>query len=198
MARYTGPKVKIERREGVNIYGKNKRQRKDLPGSGARKTPPSRPGEYAVQMRETQRLKRTYGLLEKQFTRVIKQALKSTGNSGTRLLQLMEMRLDNVVFRLNFAKSRLQARQFVNHGHVKVNGKKLDIPSYVVQVGDEVEIDSELLSKISQTFVPGANEQDAAKWLEKTANSGKILDVPQRADLDQSINERLIIEFYSR
>ncbi len=200
MARYTGPKVKQERREGVSLFGKNKRQRKDLPGSGTSKGRQSRPSEYAIQMRETQKLKRTYGVLERQFSNIIKDALKSTGNSGTRLLQLLELRLDNVVYKMNFAKSRMQARQLVTHGHVKVNAKKLDIPSFRVSIGDEIEIDADVLAglNIEEIKKSEAGNEPKIAWLDRSSNSGKVLLIPQRAELDQGINERLIIEFYSR
>lgn len=198
MARYTGPKRRLERREGTSLFGSEAwKKRPTQPGQHPIQR--SRPSEYAIQFREKQKVKRIYGLLEKQFRRVISTALKSTGNSGTILLQELELRLDNIVYRMGFAKTRMQARQFVNHGHVLVNGKKVSIPSYRVNIGDKIELKKKLTDsdaakaraeELKETKVPG--------WLSGSKNKGEVLEIPKRSELDQSINERLIIEFYSR
>lgn len=202
MARYTGPTIKLERRENYSLFGSNKYQKR--PGNpGQHPTSKSRPSEYAVQIREKQKVKRIYGVLEKQFRLVVKNALKSKGNSGTRLLQILETRLDNVVYRMGFAKTRMQARQFVSHAHVKVNGERINIPSFQVTPGDVVSIDKKIadgdmvkVTTISNTTTNA--EFKAPSWLTVSNAEAKIIDLPARAEMDQGINERLIIEFYSR
>ena len=136
-----------------------------------------------------------YGLLEKQFRLTYFRASKATGNTGTRLLQLLELRLDNVVYRLGLAKSRNQARQFVTHGHVAVNGEKTDIPSYTVSVGDEISYSTRFNKREISKLIKAENKKaEVPAWL----GDGKIKSVPTRDMLDQSIKERLIIELYSR
>lgn len=198
MARYTGPKWRISRRENADVFGNDKwRKRPSAPGQ----FPMSRnkPSEYAVQFREKQKVKRMYGLVEKQFRNYYEQALKATGNSGTRFLQLLEMRLDNVVYRLGYAHSRAQARQMVTHGQVILNGKKHNIPSTTVKSGDEVIFKPKFVE--SSAFKTLAEESKLAKvpgWLERLSNGGKVVAEPTREEMDPTIRERLIIEFYSR
>lgn len=198
MARYTGPKRRLERREGMTLFGTDKwRKRSTLPGQHPSQR--SRPSEFAVQFREKQRLKRIYGLQEKQFRSVVKESIKSRGNSGTVLLQNLELRLDNVVYRLGFAKTRMQARQFVNHGHVTVNDIKVSIPSYKVNTGDKVQLKTKLVSgDAAQARAEELKDAVIPEWLAQDKNGGKVIGAPKRAELDQSINERLIIEYYSR
>ncbi|MFW5702486.1 MAG: 30S ribosomal protein S4 [Candidatus Dojkabacteria bacterium] len=198
MARYTGPKRRLERREGTSLFGSEKWQKRpNQPGQHPISR--GRPSEYAVQFREKQKVKRIYGVLERQFQRIVRDALDSEGNSGTALLQYLELRLDNVVYRLGLAKTRMQARQFVNHGHVDVNGAKVDVPSFRVRVGDKITLRKKIVSsdaakareeELAEAFVP--------EWLESSKNGGKVKGIPKRSELDQSIEERLIIEFYSR
>jgi len=198
--RYTGPKRKIERRENATIYGSEKwRKRPTLPGQHpiSRK----RPSNYAVQFREKQKVKRTYLMTEKQFRRFFNEAKKSTGNTGTRFLQLLELRLDNVVYRMNLAMTRNQARQFVTHGHVRVNGKKLDIPSYVVKVGDEIEVISKIAK--SDAFKQIKEEikldkRQVPEWVNSLTSGGKVVSEPTRDQIDQGIKEQNIVELYSR
>lgn len=194
MARYTGPKRKISRRENYDIYGNDSWMRRPNP-PGVHTISKSRPSNYAVQLREKQKVKRIYGLLEKQFGQVYKDAIKVTGNTGTIMLQLLEMRLDNVVYKLKLAKTRNQARQFVTHGHVLVNGQKLDIPSHRLKVGDEVSLTPKLQKqehiKILQAELKNVK---IPEWLK----NGKIQSLPTRDMIDQGIEEQLIIEFYSR
>jgi len=194
MARYTGPKWKISRRENADVFGNEKWRKRPVP-PGVHPIGRGRPSEYAIQFREKQKVKRMYGLLEKQFRLTYFRASKATGNTGTRLLQLLELRLDNVVYRLGLAKSRNQARQFVTHGHVAVNGEKTDIPSYTVSVGDEISYSSRFNKREISKLIKAENKKaEVPAWL----GDGKIKSVPTRDMLDQSIKERLIIELYSR
>ncbi|MBD3280236.1 30S ribosomal protein S4 [Candidatus Dojkabacteria bacterium] len=198
--RYTGPKRKLERREQATLFGSDAwKKRSGLPGQHpvSRK----RPSNYAIQFREKQKVKRMYLMTEKQFKRFFNEAKKSTGNTGTRFLQLLELRLDNIVYRLGFAKTRNQARQFVNHGHVLVNGEKVDIPSMTLQVGDEVS----LKPKFAKSDIVGQIEAElktekhkAPGWLSKAKTSGKVLAEPTRDQMDKSIKEQNIVELYSR
>jgi small subunit ribosomal protein S4 len=198
MARYTGPKRRLERREGVSLFGNNKwQQRPGVPGDHPFTR--SRPTEYATQLREVQKTKRLFGLLEKQFRLTVKSALKSSGNTGTRLLQLLELRLDNVVYRMGLAKTRSQARQFVTHRHVKVNGKILNIPSALLSVNDTVEISSKLMdTDLGAVITKELEGYTAPEWVSVSGLQGKVVSEPKRPQMEQIINERLIIEFYSR
>lgn len=200
MARYTGPKRRLSRREGMPLFSKDATfiERKGAlpPGQhGTRRG--RRPSEYGIQLREKQKAKRMYGLLEKQFSKYYQLASKKKGVTGLAILGLLEFRLDNVVYRLAFASSRAGARQLVSHGHVLVDGKKVDIPSYQVKPGQTVAILGKMLdnnqvkkSLESVTTLPG--------WLEKKATVGKVLRSPERAEMEQGINEQLIVEYYSR
>jgi small subunit ribosomal protein S4 len=198
MARYTGPKRRLERRAGVTLFGSNAWEKR--PGNpGQHPMSRTRPSEFSTQIKEKQKVKRIYGLLEKQFRRVVDQALKSKGNSGTILLQILESRLDNIVFRLGFAKTRMQARQFVGHKHIKVNGAVVNIPSYQVKAGDKLEIAKQITeSELGKVIAADLKDYKAPEWLEKSGTSGKLVAIPSRSQMDQSINERQIIEFYSR
>jgi small subunit ribosomal protein S4 len=198
MARYTGPKRRLERREKASLFGSDKWQKRPT-NPGQHPVQRSRPSEYAMQFREKQKVKRIYGLLEKQFSRAVAEAIQTKGNSGTILLQSLEMRLDNVVYRLGLAKTIMQARQFVNHGHVQVNGQKVDIPSYSVSIGDKITVKKKITDsdagkvraeELKDAFIPD--------WLNNSKSGGEIVAAPKRAQLDQTIDERLIIEFYSR
>jgi len=193
MARYTGPKWKISRRENYDVFGEDWRRRPNPPG--VHTTSKGRPSNYAVQFREKQKVKRIYGLMEKQFKKIYQDASKATGNTGTRMLQLLELRLDNVVYKLKLAKTRNQARQFVTHGHVEVNGKKVTIPSYTLNVGDEVTLSAKFQKaehiKIMQAELKNVQ---VPEWLK----NAKVQTLPTRDMLDQGIEEQQIIEFYSR
>ncbi|MBN1915972.1 30S ribosomal protein S4 [Candidatus Dojkabacteria bacterium] len=198
MARYTGPKWKISRREGASVYGDEKwKKRPTLPGQHP--TSMKRPSNYAIQLREKQKVKRMYGLLEKQFRGVYQKATAATGNTGTRLLQLLEMRLDNVVYRLGFAKTRNQARQMVTHAHVKVNDKKVNIPSYIVKVGDQIMIKgAEKKDNCVALIKLETKNAKVPLWLSRVSEGGEIKSVPTREMMDPTIKEQLIVEFYSR
>lgn len=200
MARYTGPKRRLSRREGLALFAKDAKalEKKGIipPGQhglGRRR----RISEYGIQLREKQKAKRFYGLLEKQFKRYFVEASKVKGATGLALLETLETRLDNVVYRLNFAKSRAGARQLVSHGHVKVNGKKVNIPSYKVSVNQTIEISSQMRDN---TQVKNSLEESETlpEWLDRKATVGKVLRIPNRDEMEQSINEQLIVEYYSR
>lgn len=196
MARYKGPKHRLARLEGVNILEKTsnslERRLNIIPGihgkKGRRKT-----SEYGIQLREKQKLKKIYGLLEKQFRNYVTNAQRNKGNTEEALVQLLETRLDNVVYRLGFAKSRFQARQIVSHRHVLVNGQKINIPSYQVKTGDTVTLDPKMLK-----FQEKKEENVMLPFLERTETEGKLVKLPESADVPNPVDYQLVIEFYSR
>ncbi|MBQ9992643.1 MAG: 30S ribosomal protein S4 [Firmicutes bacterium] len=208
MARYTGSVCRLCRREGTKLYLKGDRcysqkcaivKRNYAPGQhgqGRKKT-----SEYGLQLREKQKVRRIYGVLENQFRAYFDKAERMQGVTGENLLKLLEFRFDNVVYRLGFASSRVDARQLVRHGHFTLNGKKANIPSIQLKVGDVVAIteksmDSPKLKALAET----AGTRVVPAWLElnKEACSGKVIAAPARADIDAEINEQLIVELYSR
>lgn len=198
MSRYTGPKWRINRREGATVLGSGEKWRRRPTAPGMYPTS-RRPTEFGTQLREKQKVKRMYGMTESQFRRFYALAMKATGNTGTRMLQLLEMRIDNVLYRLGLAKTRAQARQFVTHGLVKLNGRKHNIPSTILSVGDELE----LIAKISKAehFAVMRQELKMVKtpdWLHSLATGGKVTAEPTREMMDKTINERLIVEYYSK
>jgi small subunit ribosomal protein S4 len=201
MARYTGPKNKISRREGVNLFGSTsrslERRLNQPPGMQARGRR-RRISDYAVRLREKQKMKRMYGLMERQFVRLFEEARRRPGNTGLNLLQLLEQRLDNTVYRLGLAKTRPQARQFVTHGHVTVNGRKVDIPSYQVRPGDVIGLDPTILKTpdVEELLESGAPYRPG--WLSLDGNTGRVLRAPTRDEIDAHFREELVIEFYSR
>ena len=200
MARYTGPKTKIARKFGEPIFGDDKvLAKKNYPpgqhGANRRK----KTSEYGAQLREKQKAKYTYGVLERQFRNLFEKAARTKGITGEVLLQLLESRLDNVVYRMGIGSSRPQSRQIVNHGHITVNGKPVNIPSYQVKPGDEIGIKE---SKTDNTLFKELRGAKIVmpKWVEFDTESfkGKIIDIPKREDIDLNINEQLIIELYSK
>ena len=200
MAKYTGPKDRLSRREGFDIFSAGtKLTRLNVPpGVHGPKGSYRKSSQYGKQLREKQKVKRIYGVLEKQFRRYVGEALKSRGNTGEALLVSLEKRLDNIVYRLGFAPSRPSARQIVSHRHVLVDGKKVNIPSYSVKVGQTVSLDSKAV-KIPE--VKKAIEQKDFKvpsWLERKAVVGKVKASPKREDIIEPISEQDIVEFYSR
>lgn len=206
MARYTGPKFRLDRRERVNLFLKGPRSigpkhplvKKGAlpPGQHGKKALFAKTSDYGKQLREKQKAKRMYGVLERQFQRYIKEATRSGGNSGDALLKILETRLDNVVYRLGFAYSRAQSRQLVNHGHVLINEKKLDIPSYNVKVKDLITIKGKAQSF---DFVKSSQkESKPPRWLARKALVGKMVSLPTEEDLEVGIEVKKIIEFYSR
>ncbi len=199
MARDLEPKWKRCRREKYSLFDSDDwKRRPTAPGQhGAKRG--RRPSSYAIRFREKQKVKRIYGLLERQFRRFFKMATKAKGNTGVKLLQLLEMRLDNVVYRLGIAPTRRAARQLVNHGHITVNGKKVDIPSYITEVNDEIYLKKSTKEKdFVKVFKEEAKEVRNPSWLRRFSSGGKVLSEPKRNMIDPGINEQHIVEFYSR
>ncbi len=200
MARYTGPQVKQSRREGVALTDKAQKyldRRPYPPGEHGRGR--IRQSEYLLQLREKQKTRRFYGVLEKQFRRYYEKANRQPGITGENLLRMLEMRLDNVVYRLGFAATRRQSRQLVNHGHFRVNGKKVDIPSYQVKPDDIITLKQ---GSNAEGVVRAATELVAAvaPWLQADydALNGKVLKAPERSEIDTPVSEQLIVELYSK
>ena len=211
MGRYRGPVCRLCRREGEKLFLKGERcytpkcaieRRNYPPGMHGRRTQfRRRVSDYGLQLREKQKAKRIYGVMERQFRRYFQQALKHKGMTGANLLQTLERRLDNVVYRLGLADSRAQARQLVTHGHITVNGRKMNIPSYLVRAGDVIGVRER--SRRNAHFRGLADKLDPANvpaWLQldPQALEGRVLSLPQRDQIDEPINEQLIVEFYSR
>lgn len=191
MARYTGPRKKILRKFGM------------LPESPPRwrrgKQRRRRVSDYGVRLQEKQKLKFIYGILERQLRRYLDRATHDPQNTGTVLFQLLESRLDNLVFRLGLSKTRRQARQLVNHGHVLVEGKKIDIPSYNVGVGQAISLTSDTLKQVHvQQALEEAKEEPLSAWLERKGPVGKLARLPNRDEIAHEIDESLVIECYSR
>jgi small subunit ribosomal protein S4 len=205
MARYTGPSCKLCRREGTKLYLKGERCLSDKCAFNRRTSAPGQHGaakkkltEYGMQLREKQKAKRYYGVLEKQFRSYYEKADNQEGIAGENLLRLLERRLDNVVFRMGLANSHKEARQLVLHGHFTLNGKKANIPSMLVRVGDVVAVKETDSTKIKE-LVDAMGEKIAPKWLELDKNgSAKVIAMPERDDIDFEFNEQLIIELYSK
>lgn len=208
MARYTGPVCKLCRREGVKLFLKGDKcmtkctleRRSTKPGQhgGARARKES---GYAKQLREKQRVRRTYGILERQFRRHFDTAARRPGKTSENLLQILEMRLDNLVYRLGFADSRAQARQLVNHGHFAVNGRKTDIPSFIAKPNDVITVRER--SKGLEYFKTRAlllAQKGVPLWLQLNIDelSGRVVTIPARADLELPFDEQLVVELYQR
>lgn len=210
MARYTDPVCRLCRREGVKLYLKGERcytdkcaidRRGYAPGQHGQGGGRRRASEYGMQLREKQKARRVYGVLEKQFRSYYDEAARRKGITGDMLLQILETRLDNVVYRLGFASSRPEARQLVKHGHFSVNGRRLDIPSYQVRLGDVVSIREKSTGSAKFKELLEATEgKTILGWLERDLDnrSGKVVRMPAREEIDVPVAEQLIIEFYSR
>lgn len=210
MAKYTGPKCKLCRREMTPLMLKGQRCLTDkCPLKGSKKYPPGPPrkrrgkmSDYAVQLREKQKVKRTYGLLEKQFKINYERANRMKGVTGDNMLSLLERRLDNVIYRMGFASSRMQARQLIQHKHVMLNGIVIDIPSIIVREGNEVKIREKFLENvILEDSIKLSKAIDSKpEWVEVDYDNknGKILRLPVRSDIKDNFNEQLIVELYSK
>jgi small subunit ribosomal protein S4 len=200
--RYTGPKVKKARRLGMAFTAKDAKilqKRSSVPGQHGQNR--VRLSEYGLQLREKQKAKINYGVQERQFLRYFDKAIKQAGVTGDNLLKLLELRLDNVVYRLGFAETRAQARQLVNHGFFEVNGKKVDIPSYSCKPGDVVKVrTTKQASKYMQTIAEKLKGVNTQEWLDLQAKdwSGKVLSSPTPEQIENQINTQLIVEHYSR
>ena len=206
MARYLGPKLKLSRREGTDLFLKSgvraidsKCKLETAPGQhGARK---GRLSDYGLQLREKQKVRRIYGVLEKQFRNYYKEAARLKGNTGENLLQLLEQRLDNVVYRMGFASTRAEARQLVSHKAILVNGRVVNIPSYVITPEDTVVIREK--SKTQARIIAAlelAEQREKPTWVEVDGKKmeGTFKRLPERSDLSADINEQLIVELYSK
>lgn len=211
MARYTGPVCKLCRREGAKLFLKGDRcftakcafeKRSYPPGMHGRRARFRRKTtDFGTQLREKQKARRIYGVMERQFRRYFRMAEKRKGVTGANLLEALESRLDNVVHRLGFASSRAQARQLVRHGHFDVNGTKTNVPSYLVKQGDQISVRAR--SKTNEYFQAVAQEMEhrfVPEWLSVDVNSlsGRVLALPTREEIEAPLNEQLITEFYSR
>lgn len=208
MARYTDPKCRLCRRQGVKLFLKGQRclspkcpiERKGAvpPGELSKRRRRSKPSEYSIQLKEKQKVKRTYGILERQFKRYFEKARKDKEATGEALLQMLESRLDNIVYRLGFASSRVQARQLVSHGHILVNGRPVNIASFGLKPDDTIAFSPNGMK------VPFVKEALARKdvvipeWLKRKAAVGKLERLPLRNEIEGDVDEKLVVEFYSR
>lgn len=207
MARYLGPKGKLSRREGTDLFLKSTRRAiadkvkfESKPGQHGR-TSGSRTSDFGLQLREKQKVKRMYGVLERQFRRYFAEADRRKGNTGETLLQLLEARLDNVVYRLGFASTRAEARQLVSHKAIVVNGNVVNIPSYSVRVGDTVSVREKAKKQVRIAEALSLAEQSGfPMWVAVDAKKmeGSLKTLPDRSDYNQEVNESLIVELYSR
>ncbi|HLN21467.1 MAG TPA: 30S ribosomal protein S4 [Bacteroidales bacterium] len=202
MARYTGPKSRIARKFGEPIFGADKHlERKNFPpGQHGVNKKRKKTSEYGVQLREKQKAKYTYGILERQFRNTFEKASRSKGVTGEVLLQMLEARLDNVVYRLGIAPTRAAARQLVSHRHITVNGSVINIPSYSLKPGDIIGVREK--SKSLETIADALSSRNYSKlsWLEwdDTQMAGKFMNMPERSDIPENIKEQLIVELYSK
>jgi small subunit ribosomal protein S4 len=208
MARYTDASCKLCRREGQKLFLKGERCYTNKCAVGRRPYAPGQHGaqkkklsEYGIQLREKQKAKRFYGLLESQFRKYFEMAARKKGITGENLLQLLESRLDNVVYRLGFGTTRAEARQLVTHGHFEINGRRLNIPSYIVKVGDTVNVSEK--GKKSTRFkdiLDITGSKVVPKWLEVDQENlkGRVVALPSREDVDLNVQEHLIVELYSK
>ncbi|NYT84669.1 MULTISPECIES: 30S ribosomal protein S4 [Alcaligenaceae] len=207
MARYIGPKCKLSRREGTDLFLKSARRSLDSkckieskPGQHGR-TSGARTSDYGVQLREKQKLKRMYGVLEKQFRKYFAEAERRRGNTGETLIQLLESRLDNVVYRMGFGSTRAEARQLVNHRAIELNGHTADIASMLVKAGDVISIREKAKAQLRiRESLDLATGQGLPQWVEVDTNklAGTFKQAPDRADVARDVNESMVVELYSR
>ncbi len=208
MARYRDSLCRLCRREGEKLFLKGDRCYTDKCAFERRKYAPGQHGsgrskisDYGIQLREKQKVKRIYGVLERQFRKYFAEAQKRKGVTGELLLQFLEMRLDNIVYRLGFASNRRQARQIVNHGHIVVNGRKANIPSLRVRVGDQIEVREGSRSiPLIQESIAKIENRGVAEWLELDPDNfrGKVVGIPSREQIPLTVKENLIVELYSK
>ena len=201
MARYTGPKTKISRKFGEPLFGEDRTLEKKNypPGQHGNQRRRGKQSEYGMQLMEKQKAKFTYGILEKQFSNLFKEALRQKGVTGENLLRMCEMRLDNVVFRLGIAPTRRAARQLVTHNHITVNGDNINIPSYALKTDDIISVRerSKSLEVIKNSI---ASNKTQMEWLEfnSETKTGKVLAAPERIQIPENIKEQVIVELYSK
>jgi len=208
MGRYTGPVCRLCRREGTKLFLKGTRcdtpkcavdRREGVPGMHQFRR--GKASEYAIRLREKQKVKRFYGIFERQFRKYFEEANRRAGNTGDALMSLLERRLDNVVTRLGFAVSRPQARQLIRHGHILVNGRKLDIPSYLVRPGDQIKVKDREHSRRLVTTIMAEGTQQVPDWLERTGTEppeGRVNRLPTMQDIGLPVSPQLIVELLSR
>jgi len=203
MARYIGPKDKINRRFGIPLFGPSKalERRNYPPGPHGLRAGRKKKSDYSIALGEKQKLKFLYGVLEKPFRAYYEEASRQTGITGDTLQRLLETRLDNVCYRLGFSNSRQASRQLVNHGHVLVNGKRVDIPSYQVKPGDEIKIGPKASSQqLAMRMLDLTQSRPVKDWItvDRQALSGKVVRLPEADDFDSGVNVQLVVELYSR
>ena len=205
MSRYTGPRARVSRRFGVNIFGTKGEtvaleKRPYPPGEHGRTRRRGNPSEYLLQMQEKQKARFTYGLTEKQFRRIYDEANRGQGVTGESMLRFLELRLDNVVYRAGWGATRPQSRQMVNHGHITVNGKRVDIPSYRVRKGDVVALSTKAQAMIMVTWNRDVLDRTPPPWLETGAEGAQVTvrELPLREHIDVPVREQLIVELYSK
>jgi small subunit ribosomal protein S4 len=204
MARYTGPKARVSRRLGVNIWGTQGENRaldrRPYPPGEHGRSRRRNPSEYLLQLQEKQKARFSYGLNERQFRRIYDEANRTKGVTGEQMLQLLERRLDNIVYRAGWAATRPQARQFVGHGHVDVNGKRVDIPSYRVRKGDVVTVRTKARAMIVIQWNRDVLDRTPPPWLDRTDEgwSVTVREYPLREHIDVPVREQLIVELYSK
>lgn len=205
MARYTGPKAKVCRKFGENIFGTTKYDKilnkRKFPAGQHGKNMRRKLSDYGVHLREKQKMRYTYCLLEKQFRNYFVKAAKMAGVTGENLLVMLERRLDNTVYRLGFATTRMQARQFVNHGHFMVNGKKVDIPSYLLKAGDIIEVRPKSRGmEMLKDAMDRTESSSPYSWLsvDKENMRGQFVTIPPASEIPNTVDLRLIVEFYSK
>ena len=203
MGRDTGPRNKLSRREGVDLFGNGgeslQRRLDQPPGQHGRDTSRrrQRQSDYDRQLREKQKVKRIYGLRERQFRRFYQMAQQSSDLTGTALLQLLERRLDNIVYRMGWARTRPQARQMVTHGHILVDGRRVNIPSYLVDAEQRVAL-AQKTQRIPDVQDLIETPVSVPEWLQRDEAQGTVLRLPQRGEIQEPVDEQLVIEFYSR
>ncbi len=202
MGRYTGPKHKLARRENQNILDKTSaslaRRLSVPPGVHGPKGTKRKPSDFGIQLREKQKAKRIYGIMERQFRKYFEEGTRVKGKTGEALLQLLERRLDNVVYRLGLVPSRNMGRQLSSHGHVLVDGKKVTIPSYLLKVNQVVTLSTKAMNIPAVKKLLEKEESTVPNYLEKKAAAGRLVRIPNRDEIPTDVNEQLIIEYYSR
>ncbi|MDE0846308.1 MAG: small subunit ribosomal protein S4 [Candidatus Poriferisodalaceae bacterium] len=205
MSRYTGPKARVSRRLGVNIWGtagetKALDRRPYPPGEHGRTRRRSQNSDYLEQLQEKQKARFTYGMTEKQFRNTYTEAARQKGVTGEILLRLLELRLDNVVYRAGWGATRPQARQFVNHGHINVNGRRVDIPSYRARKGDVIELRTQSREMVTIRWNLDVLDRAAPMWLEQGENKEQVTvrEIPTREQIEIPVREQLIVELYSK
>lgn len=206
MARYTGPKNRLSRRESIDLGAKTVGshahagllKRLNVPPGSHGQRGRRKVSDYGLQLREKQKVKRLYGMLERQFRRFFEMARKWRGNTGDKFLQFLERRLDNTVYRMGLAPTRTMSRQLVAHGHVMVNGKKVSVPSYLVSEGEVISLRTKAMEIPAVRKMLDDKSVTWPEWIERKGPTGKVAKLPERSDIKDDINEQLIIEFYSR